>query len=140
MTVDFLKEKSISYDRFRLEINCITFVNTFSIYLTNNGKEDKLILSVLEQFDFSPATNFYCIKINMYNQAPEEGAILNCRLIVDKDNNYEFFLNYDDKEHFYEQNISNEHLVNEFKKFPRKIDFTPIWWKGILGKNANYLG
>ena len=134
MTVDFLKEREISYSSFRLDINCVVFTNTYSLYITKNNKEEKLFLSVMDQFDFSPVKEFYEMKLDMYTQSPEEGAWLNCSLVVDKENNYKLDFNYDDESRLYDPNTKIESLAFEFEKFPRKIDFIPDWWRRMLGK------
>lgn len=139
LTIDFLNEKKISYEAFRLESNCVNLYRTSSIYIMKNEKEEKLKLSPIDMFGFSPANILYEIKTNMYKQAPKEGAWLNCCLKVTPQKKYSLELNYDDKDRLYNSEIKEDSVIEEFKKFPRSKEFTPVWWKSILGNKAKYL-
>ncbi len=138
MTIDFLKEKNQTYEAFRLESRCMSLGTISRIYLINNGKEEKLILSVLDWFGFTPARVLYKVKDNMYQQAPEEGAWLNSSLTVDQQGNFTLEVNYDDRDRLYDADAEKV-LPYEFEEYPRRKEYTPKWLQAVLGKKAKYL-
>lgn len=80
------------------------------------------------------------IKLEMYNQAKIEGAWFMCKISIDTNLKYALEFDYDD-----EKLIPNDEMIDpddfkeEFKKYPRGREYTPIWWQNILGKRAKYI-
>ncbi len=138
MTVDFLKGKNISYNAFKVDANCISLNYEYAIYYSKNQQENKVDLSFSDILDFGPTEPLIYLKKNMYEQAPQEGAWLNCSLIVEN-NSYKFDFNYDSKDNLFNSDINDALLVKEFEKFPRAKEYTPDWWKSILGNKTKYL-
>ena len=138
MTTELLRQKKERYNLFKVNMSAIVFSNTYDIYVVKNGKQSRIELSIDDRLKFRPIDLFCSLKKNMYKQAPQEGAWLNCSLIVEN-NSYKFDFNYDSKDNLFDSDINDAILVAEFEKYPRAKEYTPSWWKGLLGNKAKYL-
>ena len=80
------------------------------------------------------------IKKEMYNQAKIEGAWFLCKIFISKNMEYILEFDYDDKNLIPEDHlIDSDDFKEEFKKYPRGREYTPIWWQNILGRRAKYI-
>jgi len=79
------------------------------------------------------------IKDMVYKIAPEEGTFYSFQFIINnkKEGKVNFIYDIQDKnlkDVFFEKDF-----VNDFKKYPRKIEYTPIWLQKILKKEKGNL-
>ncbi|RYE16731.1 MAG: hypothetical protein EOP45_16980 [Sphingobacteriaceae bacterium] len=78
------------------------------------------------------------VKRTMYEQAPGEGAWMQCFIVVQSSSSWTIDFNYDEVESLPENKKSPDYLLLEFQKFPRSKQFTPSWWKTIVHNKVSY--
>lgn len=79
------------------------------------------------------------IKQDMYKQQPKEGAWLESQMIIFPNKTYKINFIYDEYEKLSKISKKPDNIQEEFRKYPRSKDFTPEWWKNILGKKVKYV-
>lgn len=136
--VNIMQGKNIDWDMFKIEADCMKGGLSYKLISTKNDKQVN-VDTPFPDYEYSIAQALSNIKKEMYMQNQREGAWFNCTVFFEKNRNYKFFLNYDDKNKIPQDKLNPEYLVSEFKSFPRAKEYTPEWWQKVLGKNAKYL-
>ena len=75
----------------------------------------------------------------MYIQAPKEGAWLQCFITINKDRSYDISFNYDDITSVSDIFNDADWLVGVFEDYPRSKEYTPQWYRDMIGKRKLYL-
>ena len=75
----------------------------------------------------------------MYLQEPKEGAWMCCLITVNKDKTYNIQFNYDDIDSISEIFNRPDWLLSVFVSYPRSKEYTPQWYRDIIGKRKVYL-
>ncbi len=83
--------------------------------------------------------NLNDIHSKMYIQAPEEGAWIQCYITINKDRSYDVLFNYDDITSISDICNSPDRLVGVFEDYPRSKEYTPQWYRDMIGKRKLYL-
>lgn len=76
---------------------------------------------------------------DMYQQAPKEGAWMQCCITIYKGNSYDISFNYDDVASIPDTLNDPDWLVGTFEDYPRSKEYTPQWYRDIIGKRKVYL-
>lgn len=82
---------------------------------------------------------FANIQKEMYKQNPKEGAWMQCRMIIKRDKMYHITFNYDDINSVSEIFHKPDWLLSMFEEYPRSKEYTPQWYRDIIGKRKLYL-
>jgi hypothetical protein len=133
--IELMNEKSVLWKKIILKSLNLEGGNLYeAYYISDNDTEEKF-----ERIDGNNIQLFAQIKDAMYVQKPDEGAWLQSYLTVYPERKYEYEFNYDNRETLdYFANNPDE-LKSEFEAYPRSKEFTPEWWRNILGKKTKYL-
>ena len=75
----------------------------------------------------------------MYLQNPKEGAWMQCFITVNKDRTYNIQFNYDDIASVSDIFHRPDWLVGVFEDYPRSKEYTPQWYRDMIGKRKLYL-
>lgn len=75
----------------------------------------------------------------MYIQAPKEGAWMQCFITINKDRSYDISFNYDDITSVSDIFNDADWLVGVFEDYPRSKEYTPQWYRDMIGKKKLYL-
>lgn len=75
----------------------------------------------------------------MYIQAPQEGAWMQCFITINKDRSYDISFNYDDITSVSDIFNDADWLVGVFEDYPRSKEYTPQWYRDMIGKRKLYL-
>lgn len=76
---------------------------------------------------------------NMYLQNPKEGTWMQCFITVNKDRTYNIQFNYDDIASVSDIFHRPDWLVGVFEDYPRSKEYTPQWYRDMIGKRKLYL-
>jgi hypothetical protein len=133
------QEGYIHWDKIEIESCCIPSGLSIKTDFYTDDYTEKEIALVWGREEKDPVEILNEIKKEMYNQYPEEGAWIECKMTINSDETYHIDFNYDDFDKFSKRAKNPENLTREFEKYPRKKEFTPEWWQKILGRKAKYL-
>lgn len=75
----------------------------------------------------------------MYIQAPKEGVWMQCFITINKDISYDISFNYDDITSISDIFNRPDWLVGVFEDYPRSKEYTPQWYRDMIGKRKLYL-
>ena len=134
-SIQLIDHTSIKWNKMILKSLNMKGGNLYDTYYIDENNEEK----ELDKGDRDVIQYFSDIKKSMYNQKPEEGSWLQSYLTIYPNGNFEFEFNYDNNETLLYYATDAEEQVYEFEGYPRAKEFTPDWWKKILGKKAKYL-
>lgn len=88
---------------------------------------------------YAIANSLYQIQEDMYKQAPGEGAWMQCNISINKDVMYDIQFNYDDIALISEIFTDPGSLISIFEDYPRSKEYTPQWYRDIIGNRKLYL-
>lgn len=145
--IDLLLNRTTKYaDYDELEI-CFVSLGAYLIefYYLKDGIKHEIDLDIeLESNPNLEVSEVICgyfanIQKEMYRQNPKEGAWMQCRMVVKRDKMYHIMFNYDDLENIPKEFNRPDWLIGVFRDYPRSKEYTPQWYRDMIGKRKLYL-
>jgi hypothetical protein len=100
------------------------------IYCLNESGKEKANFS----FDIKHEINnlVYFIKDKVFNLTNGQGAFYSFQLVIDKNRKQNIQFMYDTQDESLKEIFSEENFIEDFKKYPRRIEYIPDWLLKIL--------
>ncbi len=112
-----------------------------AFYVEKNGEKKRFELTYyLYSGNESTVKLMQQIKEAIYEQSPEEGTWFSYKMIIFPDKTYNIVYNFDQCRIYEGKEPNLGDFAQEFIKYPRARNSTPVWWQEIIQKNMlNYL-
>lgn len=129
-------KQTTSWDRITIEYTLILGCSITVFYHREDESNRIYCSATIHDLIADTLNNF---QEKMYMQAPKEGVWMQCLITINKDSSYDISFNYDDITSISDIFNRPDWLVGVFEDYPRSKEYTPQWYRDMIGKRKLYL-
>lgn len=134
--IEVVDKQTKDWDRITIEYTLI-LACSMNVFYHREDESNRIYCSgTIHNLIADTLNNF---QEKMYMQDPKEGVWMQCLITINKDSSYDISFNYDDITSISDIFNRPDWLVGVFEDYPRSKEYTPQWYRDMIGKRKLYL-